>query len=257
MDNNNELTSREFWLDYWKQKMDRGEITRIEDAYLFSDVLIRNAQRSPDSSVLEIGGFPGVFALFLKRKAHVKAAIFDYIIHREFLQEFLKKNGFGNEDLDLYEGDVFQYVPEKQYGMVFSVGLIEHFEDTAGIIGKHLPFCLPGGRILILLPNFTGINGWMNKTFDPENYNIHNIRSMDPGLLERSARNLGLENVRVYYHGRFGLWLENYAGQSVFAKAFFKTIWFCGKVLTRVIPFESRFLSPYIILEGDKPSNPA
>lgn len=59
MDNNNELTSREFWLDYWKQKTDRGEITRIEDAYLFSDVLIRNAQKAPDGTVLEIGGFPG------------------------------------------------------------------------------------------------------------------------------------------------------------------------------------------------------
>lgn len=250
---NNEFTSREFWLNYWKQKMDRNEIGSIGDNYLFSDVLISNAQQVPGKTVIEIGGFPGTFSLFLKRKAGIAPAIFDYIVHHDFLKKFLQSNGFAENDLNVLEGNIQNYVPEEQFGMVFSVGLIEHFENTEDIIRKHLPFCKPGGRLLIILPNFTGLNGWVNKTFDLSNYQAHNINSMNLGLLRKIAHDMGLEEPAVYFHGKFGLWLENYATRSLFTKLFFRWLWVMGKVFTRMVPVESKFLSPYIILEGRKP----
>jgi len=48
------------------------------------------------------------------------------------------------------------------------------------------------------------------------------------------------------------MWLENKAGQSAFAKVFVKTLWFTGKVLTKIAPFESKALSPYIVVKGVK-----
>jgi 2-polyprenyl-3-methyl-5-hydroxy-6-metoxy-1,4-benzoquinol methylase len=61
----------------------------------------------------------------------------------------------------------------------FPFGLIEHFNDTKFIIGEHLKFLKPGGTLFITLPNFKSVNGWVQRSFDKENYDKHNINSMD------------------------------------------------------------------------------
>jgi 2-polyprenyl-3-methyl-5-hydroxy-6-metoxy-1,4-benzoquinol methylase len=136
--------------------------------------------------------------------------------------------------------------------MVLSFGLIEHFNDTKAVIETHLQFLKPGGVLFITLPNFKGVNGWVQRKFDPENYGKHNISSMNPQLLADYCGTLGLTEVEAYYQGRFSTWLENRSQQSEIVKALVKTIWLAGKVLTKIIPFESKVLSPYIMLKAVK-----
>lgn len=246
------LTSREFWFGYWQKKMDTGQIPLIDEPSLVTGPLINSISAAGANDIVEIGGFPGAFALQAKKRLHVQASIFDYVIHPDFLQTFLTANHFQQDSLHVIEGDIHSHVPEKKFDYVFSVGLVEHFENTSDIIEKHLRFCKDNGTIFIILPNFTGINGWLNKKFDPENYHIHNIKSMEPALLHQVAKQLKLENVRVFYFGKFSVWLENYAKLSGFRKLIFKTCWLMGKVFTRIVPIESRLLSPYIALEATK-----
>ena len=94
---------------------------------------------------------------------------------------------------------MFNYEVEKKYDLVLSCGLIEHFEDTKAIIKSHIQFLNKGGKLLITLPNFTGVNGWVQQKFDNENYLKHNIKSMDPVLLSQIAKELHLKNIKVYY----------------------------------------------------------
>jgi 2-polyprenyl-3-methyl-5-hydroxy-6-metoxy-1,4-benzoquinol methylase len=136
--------------------------------------------------------------------------------------------------------------------MVLSFGLIEHFNDTKTIIETHLQFLKPGGVLFITLPNFKGVNGWVQRNFDRGNYDKHNIDSMNPELLADHCRTLGLTEIEAYYHGRFSTWLENRSQQSGGVKALVKTIWLAGKVLTKIIPFESKALSPYIVVKAVK-----
>jgi hypothetical protein len=63
---------------------------------------------------------------------------------------------------------------------------------------------------------------------------------------------LGLKNVEAYYYAKFSIWLENRGQQSSFTKMFLKTLWFAGKIATKIIPVESKLLSPYIILKATK-----
>ena len=73
---------------------------------------------------------------------------------------------------------------------------------------------------------------------------------MDPAFLAETCKKLGLKNVVSYYHGRFSTWLENKEQRSGSVKALVKGIWLAGKIATKIIPMESRLLSPYIVLKA-------
>ena len=164
----------------------------------------------------------------------------------------MAKNGLKPGDIKIIEADLFTYQPEVLYDLVLSFGLIEHFNDTKSIIETHLQFLKPGGSLFITLPNFKGVNGWVQRKFDRSNYDKHNISSMEPQLLKEYCRQLGLKDVEAYYHGRFSVWLENRSEQGKLVRSLVKAIWLAGKVTTKIVPFQSKALSPYIVLKAVK-----
>ncbi|MCY1533100.1 hypothetical protein D9M68_684110 [compost metagenome] len=176
----------------------------------------------------------------------------DYFVHEPITRQLLQANGLTATDITIIETDLFKYTPEQQYDLVLSCGLIEHFNDTADIIKRHSAFVKPGGTLFITLPNFKALNGWFQREFDRENYDKHNIDCMDPTLLAQICRDAGLEVIQARYFGRFSLWLENEQQKSFGVRLLKKSMWFVGKVLTKVFPFDSKQLSPYILLEASK-----
>jgi SAM-dependent methyltransferase len=191
-------------------------------------------------------------AIFLKKYFKLDTTLFDFYVHEPVLKEVLSANQLSQQDVKVIEGDLFKHQPVQQYDLVLSCGLIEHFQDTKDIIARHLQFLNVGGTLLITLPNFTGVNGWVQRIYDIENYNKHNIDSMNPALLAACCKELGLQQVEAYYYGHFSLWLENMKQQSSLTKGFLKALWLAGKVFTKVIPVESKGLSPYIVVKAVK-----
>ncbi|GAA4904072.1 class I SAM-dependent methyltransferase [Mucilaginibacter defluvii] len=248
MDNN--LTDRSFWKSFWEAK--KGLIFPIKANYVFGDILGKLIAEKQIKTAIELGGFPGYYATYLKKYQKLDTTLFDYYIHRDIIKKLLEANGLSESDITIIEADLFNYTPEKQYDLVSSFGLIEHFNDTKAIIETHLQFLKPGGVLFITLPNFVGVNGWVQRKFDRDNYDKHNINSMNLQLLADSCRQLGLKEVECYYSGKFSIWLENKAEQSALAKVFVKGLWFAGKVFTKIVPVESKALSPYIVLKAVK-----
>lgn len=248
MDNN--LTDRSFWKAFWESRL--GLIFNIKRDYVFGNILGKLKADNGYQTAIELGGFPGYYAVYLKKYENMDTTLFDYFIHKGLINQLLEVNGLKEGDIHIIEADLFDYKPVQQYDIVSSFGLIEHFKDTKSIIQAHLPFLRKGGTLFITLPNFKSINGWVQRKFDRENYDKHYIDCMDPALLAEIFNELGLREVESYYHGKFSMWLENKSHQSGFAKAFVKTLWFTGKVLTKIAPFESRALSPYIVVRGKK-----
>ncbi len=255
-DNKDLLTERKFWEDYWNNKRDQligpvhesGFHNRVLDAVIASNSNIKSS--------IELGGFPGTFSIYVKKKYNLETTLLDYFIDQSIVDDLLAANGLDKHAINLIEDDLTLDHPiEKKYDLVFSIGLIEHFVDTKGIIKRHLDYAKPGADLLIILPNFRGINGWLQRKFDKPNYDVHNIDSMDLDLLKSIADELNIENASTYYVGRFSIWLENYKTQNIFVKLFFKTLFVVGKVYTRIIPRESKTLSPLIVLKGKVSQN--
>ena len=244
----NHLTDRTFWTRYWESKPDLA-LTVSRD-YLFHEQLEQIIKREQPETAVELGGFPGYYTIFLKKYFGIESTLFDYFVHPGILRSVLLKNGLTETDIPVIEADLFDHKPEKQYDLVLSCGLIEHFEDTKDILARHLSFLNPGGTLFITLPNFNSVNGWVQKTFDKENYLKHNIKCMDPKLLSGILEELDLKVLKAGYWGRYSVWLENKNEKSALTKAFIKTIWWIGKVATKIVPVESRQLSPYIIVEA-------
>lgn len=246
MDQN--LTDRAFWKAFWESKKDL--IFYIKPDYVFGNILANLIKDNGIKSAVELGGFPGYYTVFFKKYQHLKATLFDYFIHEGLIKELLAKNGLKYDDISVIEADLFTYEPQVKYDLVTSFGLIEHFADVKDIISRHVALLNPKGTLFITLPNFTGVNGWIQRKYDPENYSKHNITTMNPQLLIDICKELGLVEVESYYHGKFSVWLENNAQQTGLVKGIVKTIWLTGKLFTKAVPVETKALSPYIVLKA-------
>jgi len=163
-----------------------------------------------------------------------------------------KINGLEENDIDIVEADLFNKKNNRKFDLVFSNGLIEHFENTQEIIDIHASYLNDGGTLYISLPNFRGLNGWLQKNFDKENYEKHYIECMNTALLKNVSENIGLKNVKVFYFGKFMIWLENIQQKSGVFQVGFKTLWLCFKVIFKLIPIETKWFSPYIVIIATK-----
>jgi 2-polyprenyl-3-methyl-5-hydroxy-6-metoxy-1,4-benzoquinol methylase len=60
-----------------------------------------------------------------------------------------------------------------KFDVVFTYGVAEHFEDTAGVIRAFAAFAKPGGLLLTLVPNMCGLNGTLQKWLSRPVFDIH------------------------------------------------------------------------------------
>ena len=108
---------------------------------------------------------------------------------------------------DLRCEDVFKttFSPDS-FDVVYSSGLIEHFEDPRGIVRTHVALLKPGGTAVIAIPDYGGVYGRLQRWFDPENLAIHNLHIMDGDALARLVPADLAGAVRTYRAGRLSPW---------------------------------------------------
>ncbi|MCF8319125.1 MAG: class I SAM-dependent methyltransferase [Sphingobacteriaceae bacterium] len=247
----NELTDGAFWTSYWESKINIA--FSIPKNYLFHEIFKRISDAKGIESAIELGGFPGYYTVFLKKHLGIKkTTLLDYFIHPGLIKQLCQANALSPSDIEIIETNLLAYTPTNSYDLVLSCGLIEHFKDTRDILARHVQFMKAGSSLVITLPNFRGINGWVQKTFDKENYDKHELACMDPQLLRSLLEELGLIVEEAGYYGKFSVWLEEKESQSAVAKVFVKGIWVLGKVWSKLFPFESKNLSPYILVVAGK-----
>jgi len=94
---------------------------------------------------------------------------------------------------EVYCADFFS-LPEQLIGrfdVVFSSGVIEHFEQTAEALRAMAKLLKPGGRMFDDMPNFTGVLGKYQKLLDASMYHAHVPLSREE--LAAAHREAGLE----------------------------------------------------------------
>ena len=170
--------------------------------------LLRKNIRS-QMRVLEIGFAPGKTLAFVAKVLGAKVSGLDY---SESGVQFSKRlfQTLGIEG-DLRCEDVFATTfPLGTFDFVYSNGVIEHFDDPREIVRRHVELLHPGGTALILIPNYGGLYGRIQRHFDPENLKIHNLEIMTCDALLRLSPSDMVEKATSFRTGRVSPWLISF-----------------------------------------------
>jgi hypothetical protein len=143
--------------------------------------------------------------------------------------------------------------------VVCSFGLIEHFRgaEIDQVVMIHNKYVRPGGYVVILLPNFTGVQYFWHYLFDRPNLDSHNVGSMNLETFQVFDE-LGYTTLFKDFHGQFRVWGNSswvgnwFTGKAVAALSHLisKTSGLLGRIGVKLT---GRSLSPYILYIAQRP----
>ncbi len=149
-------------------------------------------------------------------------------------------------------GDVFNPPHDLigRFDVVYSMGLVEHFESTADAISACAAFAKPDGLIVTIIPNLTGLIGVLQRILDRQVYDKHIVLGPDQlcaaheaaGLAVLDCRYLLSANFAVVNHPAIRPMVLNKVIRGMLIAATL-TVWLLEYVLA--IP-PSRLMSPYV-----------
>ncbi len=199
------LTDVEFWdTEYWS-----GE--RPERLWLYRDFdyetvqLLRHAAGPGPARVLEVGAGGSRVLPYLAKRFRYRVFGSDYSpTGCRLLRANFGLTGVGGA---VVREDMFQSsLAPGSFDLVYSSGLIEHFEDTRKAIEAHLDLVRPGGMLVLIVPNFLGLQGRVCRRLAPPRFAKHNV--FGPGELHGMLRDLSLTDIRSGYLGSFLFHIE-------------------------------------------------
>jgi SAM-dependent methyltransferase len=162
--------------------------------------LVAHAPAEPAESVLEVGCAPAKWLVFYAERFGTHVSGIEYSEKGARLSRMnLAVTGVAGE---ISQADFFEIEPQR-HDLVLSIGFIEHFTDPADALARHLQFVSPGGRLVVGVPNFRGLNGLLQRLADPSYLEIHNRMAMSVAFYRRFAQAHGLQLVHLGYLGGF------------------------------------------------------
>jgi SAM-dependent methyltransferase len=199
------LTQEADWDRYWSDVELPAEVRRESAGPYLSrilDVFDRYLPGDPERSALEIGGAPGQYLAYVHRRFGYACGCLDYSrIGCEKARENFELLGI---PLTVHQADLFDDALNiGSFDIVFSLGLVEHFEDLLETVARHVDLVTPGGMLLIGCPNFQGLARAFMKRLSPELLASHNLESMNLRRWDRFERELRLERIFRGYVGGF------------------------------------------------------
>ena len=195
--------------------------------------------------VLEIGCAPGKHLAYLALKQRARVSGLDY--SEPGIASCRELFAAMNLDGEFRCENVFATAyPEGSFDVVYSLGVIEHFDDPGPLIEKHLLLAKVGGLVLIVVPNYAGLYGRLQRHFDPENLDIHNLDVMTPEKLRRLAPPRLARDPVAYRYGRLSPWIIHF--QSKWPAPLAKGLSYALNALGVVQPFDVSALCPLVAM---------
>jgi 2-polyprenyl-3-methyl-5-hydroxy-6-metoxy-1,4-benzoquinol methylase len=174
------------------------------DSLALARVLLDTGKRVRPHTILEVGCGDSRWLPYLARELGVESACgIDYSpVGAELARERLAASGVRGE---VHCVDMFHAGAEQvgRYDLVYSLGVVEHFEDTAAAIRAILAFVKPGGTLITEVPNMRSFHGLLSWLYQPAVLRKH--KPLTLAQLARAHHGLGLEDIRAVRSGLFSL----------------------------------------------------
>ena len=242
---NHNLVEQSYWDDNYEKCNDI--IVAREDSPIrqWLTRFFNNAQ----GTCFEVGCFPGTYLSIFGELGYELYGI-DLTPRVETdLPLWLKNRGY--KVGKFFQADFLKYNDENKYDIVSSFGFIEHFINWDDILIKQARLVKEGGYLVVQIPNFRGfIQRTLHIFLDKENYNLHNISSMNPDLWANIIRKMDFEIVYYGYFGAFHFWIGKQS-RNIIQKASIALIRHLLPFLKK-IPKDRMVYSPYCGLIAKK-----
>ena len=252
MHDENRKTTVEHWDEAWQAGI-RLKLPSGMEVGTRNTMQLLKRYVKPGMHVIEIGCAPGKMLSWTAAVLGAHVAGLDYsttgIRTAKRLFESMGLKG------DFRCEDVFNTTFEPgSFDMVFSFGLIEHFDDPREIVRRHVMLAKPGGTVVITVPNYGGIYGRIQRYFDAENLDLHNLDIMNAKALRKLAPLDSVTGIQTFEYGRVSPWLISLHKKwpQLLARG-------CSVILNGVgllQPIDLKPLCPLIVLKMVRKANP-
>jgi SAM-dependent methyltransferase len=255
----NRLTDNSFWNDIYQGRNPPSgpdELT-YPHAILWEDILPQHV--TPGGSVLEIGSAPGVYVARFARLFGYEPFGLEYTVDG-VAQNRAYFAARGHDPDNVIHADLFDDAAiaplEARFDAVISFGFIEHFEDPAEAIERHIRLCKPGGLLVLTVPNMRRFNWLTMRLLEPHIEPHHNLSVMSPKALERLFDPAVVEKKFAGYYGGYNFTNRDVSRrwQRPIALVMMNLAPIVHGALNKLRPrrFESATFSPYIAFVGRK-----
>jgi SAM-dependent methyltransferase len=201
----------------------------------------------PGSRVLEVGCAPGKFLLWCAMAKQAQACGVEYAenSHRATVELFKAAHAPG----DIRREDFMQTTLEPgSFDLVYSFGVIEHFDDPRPMVKQHFDMLKPGGTAIVTVPHFGAGYGWLCRRMSREAYDLHNVSIMsEAGMLALAPEG---SQARSYTYGRLSPWPLPW---DHVPRAIAMPLCYGLSALALLQPFEIKALCPWLVLELKRP----
>jgi SAM-dependent methyltransferase len=196
------LVEQEFWeTDYFGgERLPSRPDPEMAFERCLSAALAEYAPAQAGQTVLEAGCAPGKWLVFYAERFGARVEGIEYSEQgAELTRANLRACGV---DGTVHTADFFAG-PAHPVDLVLSLGFIEHFDDLEGAFARHLEFVAPGGRLVIGVPNYRGVNRVVQRWADPDHLALHNLDAMRPAWYRSLAERHGLRLTHLGHLGGF------------------------------------------------------
>ncbi len=182
------------------------ELLDLDDHRLRNEINLRfhelfrgliDPRRDAGKRLLEVGCARSVWLPYFARQHGLSVAGLDY--SEEGCRQSEAVLAHAGVQGEVHCADMFQPPADLlvAFDYLFTLGVIEHFTDTAGTVAALAKYLRPGGQMMTVIPNMRGSTGMLQKWADPAVFETH--VPLDPAGLARAHEDAGLQVVRCCY----------------------------------------------------------
>ena len=280
------LTTREYWNGVWGPQGDVVRISHLDrlkkwlrrtigpskisyftrnyaDYQIVEGVYRRHLAKG--AGVIEIGSAPGAFLVDLHRRFGIVPFGVEYAPSGAAMNRQLFQDSGLNPD-QVIESDAFAYDFQAgnaaRFDVVISRGVIEHFagDELRCIIAGHVNLLKPGGRLIVSIPNYRGINYLIKRIFSSGSLAAHNLDIMRRSTFAALFACAGLRPLRCDYVGTLDISMSQPpSGSNIALRATYQLFDKIQVLLNGILRSllgtrgaDSAFFSPFLIYVGSK-----
>lgn len=246
----NEKTELAHWESAWAERPRMGFPSGLDIGTRNVLRLLRRYLR-PGMRYVEIGCAPGKILSWVAREIQTPVCGIDYSPKGVDTARWLC-NGLGVKADIRCEDAMNSSFEEGAFDLVFSCGLIEHFDDPAPMVAGHVRLLAPGGTALIAVPNYSGIYLRLQAWCDPDNLSIHNLGIMNEQAMRALVPTAPDLTSRAFRFGSFSPWLVSLPAKLGRAG---KVISWGLNFAAHLQPVDIKGLCPLVVLEVKRASD--